>query len=101
MRPNADKTSALTKMPIQQDLKQVRTLLGGVGYYRKFLRDLSRRIHPIASLLRKGVKCEFTPATEVFARNILAEIAAPPILVFPDWDAVADGSRPFHVYRDA
>ena len=26
---------------------------------------------------------------------------APPILVFPDWDAVADGSRPFHVYCDA
>ena len=25
----------------------------------------------------------------------------PPILVFPNWDAVADGSRPFHVYCDA
>ena len=34
-------------------------------------------------------------------REILAELAAPPILVFPDWDAVADGSRPFHVYCDA
>ena len=34
-------------------------------------------------------------------REILAELATPPILVFPIWDAVADGSRPFHVYGDA
>ena len=31
----------------------------------------------------------------------MAELATPPILVFPNWDAVADGSRPFHVYCDA
>ena len=31
----------------------------------------------------------------------LYHLAAPPILVFPDWDAVADGSRPFRVYCDA
>ena len=44
VRPNADKISALTKMPMPRDLKQVRVLLGGVGYCRKFLRDLSNRI---------------------------------------------------------
>ena len=38
---------------------------------------------------------------EVIVREILAGLAAPPILVFPDWDAVPDGSRPFHVYCDA
>ena len=34
-------------------------------------------------------------------REILAELATPPILVFPDWIAVAEGSRPSHVYGDA
>ncbi|MEO9747519.1 MAG: ribonuclease H family protein, partial [Marinobacter sp.] len=38
---------------------------------------------------------------EDIVRQILAELAAPPILVFPDWDAVSDGSRPFHAYCDA
>ena len=38
---------------------------------------------------------------EVIVREILAELAVPPILVFPDWDAVAAGSCPFHVYCDA
>ena len=75
--------------------------MGGVGYYRKLLRDMSKRIRPITSLLRKGVKFEFTPAMEVIVREILAELANPPILVLPDWDAVADGSRPFNVYGNA
>ena len=47
--------------------------------------------------LRKGVKFALTPAMEKLVREILAELATPPILVFPNWDAVADGSRPFHL----
>ena len=43
----------------------------------------------------------FTTAIEKLMLQILAELATPPILVFPNWDAVADGSRPFHVYCDA
>ena len=34
-------------------------------------------------------------------REILAQLAAPPIFVFSNRDAVADGSRSFHVYCDA
>ena len=47
VRPNAEKVSALIKVPIPRDVKQARALLGGVGYYRKFLRDLSNQIRPI------------------------------------------------------
>ena len=90
----------MIEMPMPRDLKQVRALLV-VGYYRKSLRDVSKRILSITSLLRKGIKFEFTPAIKVIVRESIAELAAPPILVFPDWDAVADGSHPFHVYCDA
>ena len=38
---------------------------------------------------------------EVIVREILAELAIPPILIFPDWAALADGYRPFCVYCDA
>ena len=74
--------------------------MGGVGYCRKFLRDLSKQIRLITSLFRKRDKFEFTPAMKVIVREILAELATPPILVFP-WDDVADRSRPFHAYSDA
>ena len=101
LRPNAEKVSALINMPMPTDVKQVRTLMGGINYYRNFLPDLSKRLRPINSLLRKGVKFVFTPAMEKLVREILTELATPPILVFPNWDAVADGSRPSHVYCGA
>ena len=50
------------------DVKQVRTLMGGINYYRNFLPDLSKRLRPINSLLRKGVKFVFTPAMEKLVR---------------------------------
>ena len=34
IRPNADKVSALMTTPVPKNLKQVRALMGGVGYYR-------------------------------------------------------------------
>ena len=50
---------------------------------------------------KKGVKCSFTPSMEAIGRDVLAELAAPPVLVFSDWDAVGDGSRPFRICCDA
>ena len=38
---------------------------------------------------------------EDIVRSLLAELAAPPILVFPHWDAVTDKSRPFRLHCDA
>ena len=38
---------------------------------------------------------------EEAARALLAELAAPSILVFPDWDAVIDKPRPFCLHYDA
>ena len=83
------------------DVRQVRALMGGINYYRIVLPDLSKRLRPINSLLRKGVNFAFTPVMEKLVREILVELATPPSLVFPNWDAVADGSRPFDVYCDA
>ena len=90
LRPNTAKVSPLVNMSMATDVKQVRRLMGGINYYRNILADLSKRLRPIISLLRKGVKFAFTPAMEKLVREILAELATPTILFFPDWDAVAD-----------
>ena len=42
VRPNAEKVSALSFMPMLRDLKQLRPLLDDLSYYRKFLRDMSK-----------------------------------------------------------
>ena len=83
------------------NLKHVRALMGSVGYYRKCLPDLSKRTRSLTALLRKGVKYVFTTAMVNIVCQIFAELTGPPSLVCSDWDAVADGSRPFHMYCDA
>ena len=83
------------------DIKQLRSLLGGLSYYRKFLPDMARLIRPITALLKKGAAFVFTSTMEDIVRALLAKLAAPLKLVFPDWDAVNDTTRPFRLHCDA
>ena len=101
VRPNDDRVAALTRMPMPTDIKQLRSLLGGLSYYRKFEPNMAHHIRPVTALLKKGAAFEFTSAMETTVRTLLAELAAPPILVFPDWDAVIDTSRTFRLHCDA
>ena len=101
IRPNVSKVAVLSRMPMLSDLKQLRSLLGCLSYCRKILADMAKMIRPIASLLKQGVKFVFTPAMETIVRTLLEELSAPPVLVYPDWDAVAENSRPFLLYCDA
>ena len=101
VRPNDDKIAALAHMPMPRDIKQLRSLLGGLSYYRKFLPNMAKRVRSITSLLKKGAVFDFTPPIEAAVRALLPEFAAPPILVFLDWDAVIDKSRPFRLHCDA
>ena len=88
-------------MLMPTDIKQLRSLLGGLSYYRKFLPSMACRIRPITALLKKGAAFNFTSTMEDIVRALLAEVVTPPILVFPDWDAVIDTSRPFCLHCDA
>ena len=101
VRPNDDRVAALTRMPMPTDIKQLRSLLGGLSYYRKFLPNMARHIRPITAFLKKDVAFDFTSTMEDTVRALLAELAAPPVLVFPDWEAVIDTSRPFRLHCDA
>ena len=101
VRPNDDKIAALTCMPMPRDIKQLRSFLGGLSYCRKFLPNMAKRVRPITALLKKGATFRFTPSMEEAVCALLAELATPPILVFPDWDAVIDKSRPFRLHCDA
>ena len=88
-------------MPMPTDIRQLRSLLGGLSYYRKFLPNMACRIRPITALLKKGPAFDFTSTMEDTVRALLAELATPPILVFPDWDAVINTSQPLRFHCDA
>ena len=62
---------------------------------------MAKCVRPITALPKKEVTFSFTPSMEEAVRALLVEFATLPILVFPDWDAVNDKSRPFHLHCDA
>ena len=87
-------------MPMSTDIKQLRSLIGGLSYYRKFLPNMSRHIRPMTALLKEGVVFDFTSAMEDTVLALLAELAAHPKLVFLEWDAVIDTSWSFRLHCD-
>ena len=83
------------------NVPELRSLLGGLSYYRKFLPNLSRRLQPITRLLKKDVPFSFDAEMEAVVREILKVLTKPPVLVYPDFEAARDGSRKFRLYCDA
>ena len=61
----------MTEIPMPTNILQLRSLLGGLSYYRNFLPNLSKRIRPITDLLKKGFPFVFTKDMEVIVRDLL------------------------------
>ncbi|CAB1117464.1 unnamed protein product [Ectocarpus sp. CCAP 1310/34] len=99
--PNGVKVRALTHMPPPTNVKQLRSLLGGLSYCRKFLKNLATKVRPLNSLLKQGVPFKYTPGMVKVVKALLSELARPPISVFPDWAAVEDDSRRLLLCSDA
>ena len=53
LQPSTDKVEAVQKAPPPQDVSQLKSFLGLVNYYGKFLPDLSSVLAPLYSLLQK------------------------------------------------
>ena len=98
--PIADKVATLPKMPMPTNVKQLRSLLGGIGYYHKFIGNMSTRLRLANAILKQGAKFIFSSMGAII-RQILDDLGTPPILVDQDRDDVADNSRPFRLYCDA
>ena len=70
VRPNDDRVAALTRMPTPSGIKQLRSLLGGLSYYRKFLPNIapSARLRPFSKRAPRTIslpqwKTRFVPSS--------------------------------------
>ena len=63
---------------------KVRSFMGLVGFYRKFVRDFSRIAYPITSLQRKGKKFIWTEKCQSAFEFLKEKLTTAPILRVPD-----------------
>ena len=80
------KVDAIEKMPCPKDIKGIRSFLGHVGFYRRFIKDFSKISRPLTNILQKDVPFVFDDdCVEAFEILKKALISAP-IVQPPDWN---------------
>ena len=61
LKPMDDKIKAIKEVPQPKDLAQLRSYLGMIGFYRKFVNNAATMLEPLNKLLRTGVKFVWGP----------------------------------------
>lgn len=83
------------QMPVPTCVKEVRSFLGLVGYYRRFVKNFGSLARSLTELLEKGVVFAWTSTTKQAFQALKKALTSAPMLAFPNF------SQPFVVETDA
>ena len=73
----------------------MRIFLGHIGYYRRFIENVSKLASPLFSLLMKDVQFTWNDTCETKFVKLKEKLSTAPILRGLNW------TLPFHIYSDA
>ena len=80
-----------------QTVTEIRSFLGFVGYYRRFIEGFSKIVKPLTSLLEKGKEFEWTEACQASFELLRRRLTIALVLAMPDthknFDIYCDASR--------
>ena len=105
LRKDEAKVSAIKQFPTPTNLKQLRSFLGLVGYYRKFMAGFAETARPLHDLLKRmlngGEFCWSEECQRTF-NSIIERVCEDVTLDFPDFEAASkDPKRAFVIQTDA
>lgn len=89
------KIQAVTEWQTPSNVKEVRSFLGLVRYYRKFVEGFSSIARPMTQLLKKDKKFEWTPKCEESFQELKKRFTTALVLATPDIH------KEFFIYCDA
>ena len=93
--PNPDKVRAVQKIPPPKTVKQVRSILGLIGYYRGYIPHYAEIARPLTLLTRKHVKFEWSDEAEAAFQTLKKKLMEAPILAY------ANPNLPYNLYTDS
>ena len=79
-----DKIEAIVNAPTPKNVTELRSFLGLLNYYGRFIPNLASLLHPVNKLLRHGVKWHWSEACENAFRMAKEKIVSPNVLVHYD-----------------
>ncbi|GKD46206.1 reverse transcriptase domain-containing protein [Tanacetum coccineum] len=89
------KVDVIAKLPHPTTIKGVRSFLGHVGFYRRFIKDFSKISRPMTHLLEKNTPFIFSNECIQAFETLKKKLTEALILIAPDWDL------PFELMCDA
>jgi hypothetical protein len=84
-RPDPTKVTVIENFPRPENEKELKSFLGMIGYYRRFIPRFSKIAAPMHALLKKGVKFEWTVEQENAFQQLKGKLTSKPILQYPDF----------------
>ncbi|GKA79698.1 reverse transcriptase domain-containing protein [Tanacetum coccineum] len=95
IKVDKEKIEAISKLPYPTNVKAIRSFLGHVGFYKRFIKDLSQVARPMTQLLVKDTPFNFSEECIQAFDKLKHELTQAPIMIKPDW------SLPFEIMCDA
>ena len=81
--PNPDNVRKLLEWPTPTCVTDVQVILGMGNYYRRFVKDYSKRVYPLTQLTKKDVPFEWTPECQQAFDDIKTALTSAPIMAHP------------------
>ena len=111
LHKTTDKTAAVVDAPRPQNVTEVRSFLGLVNYYHKFLPNLATILHPLNQMLESNYQWDWTDRCEEAFQKVKVMIASDlvlthydpklPLQLACDASPVGIGAVPSHVMPDS
>ncbi|CAM8917280.1 unnamed protein product [Rhodiola kirilowii] len=95
MEVDKAKIDLITTLPYPSTVRDIQSFLGHAGFYRRFIKDFSKKALPLSSLLQKEVPFEFTDACKKAFDDLKKALTSTPIIQTPNWEL------PFEIMCDA
>ena len=80
------KVEIIEKLAPPSSIKAIRSFLGHVGFYRRFINDFSKIAKPLTKLLEKYVPFNFDQDYLEAFNTLKDKLINAPIIIAPDWN---------------
>ena len=86
LKVDQEKVSIIRDLIQSTTVKGIRSFLGHVGFYRRFIRDFSKIARPLCRLLEKDTKFFFDESCQKAFEEIKFRLVEAPIVAKQDWN---------------